>query len=113
MRNFNYRNPRFDCGAELAFQTGEGTVQGVCTNVSQEGLLATFERGVQEPGTCGSLVLRYPGRQFTLAAVVTHREEKEVGLSFLSRTEEERTASEQFAVFLQRQTKSSVLPQSS
>ena len=112
MRSFNYRNPRFHSTAELTFHIGEVAMQGVCTDLSQEGLLASFEQGRQEIGTLGWILLRYSERQFTLGVVVTHQEDKQIGLSFLRRTREERAAVEQFAAFLGLQKKDSLLRRS-
>ena len=100
MRLFRYRAPRFTASAQLSFSIAGRTVSGVCTNVSLGGARALFEKGAPEIGSAGSLMLRYPQRQFALGAVVTHLEGKEVGFSFVPANEEELTAAEQFALFL-------------
>ncbi len=105
MRDFTYREPRFLASATFHFRTGETTVPGVCTNVSTGGLSALIEpnerSGEPEVGENGSLVLRYPQQQFTLGAVVTHLDGKEVGFSFVQRNEKEKLAAEEFAAFLE------------
>ena len=109
MRSFKYRTPRFSSSAELTFHIADATMEGVCMDLSQDGVLAVFEEDRQEVGAVGWILLRYSDREFSLSVVVTHQEDKHTGLSFLRRTREERAAVEQFAAFLELQKKDSLL----
>lgn len=102
MRLFKYRTPRFPASAQLSFSADGKTASGVSTNVSLGGVRAMFEDGAPAVGSAGSLMLRYPQRQFSFGAVVTHLEGKEVGFSFVLENKEERKAAEQFALFLKK-----------
>ena len=101
---FNYRAPRFLASATFHFRTDEATVPGLCTNLSVGGLLALMEHSEPRVGETGFVEIRYAQQQFTLGAVVTHLEGKEVGFSFLRRNHNERTAAVEFAAFLEAQT---------
>jgi hypothetical protein len=101
VRTFEYRQPRLNASFGLEFCTGGRTVYGVCTDVSDGGISATFEE-IPMLNRIGSLLLRHPRGRFALDAVVAHIEGEHVGLTFLCKTEDDQAVSEQFALTVSR-----------
>lgn len=91
VRTFKYRQSRVDAGFKVRFVTNDGFVDGICRNISGNGLRAELlDPAVVE--TSGTLTLYHPARTVELDAKVTYVDGAESGFVFLFRSGWEREA---------------------
>jgi hypothetical protein len=95
VRTFEYRQPRMTTHFAVEFFVDGETYCGMCTDVSDGGVRATFERPVLI-GSLGKLFLLHPERHFELEAVVAHLEGDDAGLTFACRTSDDRRICQRF-----------------
>jgi hypothetical protein len=85
IRKFEYRPCRIATGFDIDFVSGGETLHGICRDVSDSGIRATFDGSVQLGGS-GLLVLRHPKGVLELEAQVAYIENRQVGLVFIFET---------------------------
>ena len=91
MLTYPDRAPRLDLSFPLVFTSAEGVFAGHCLNLSDSGLLATFDRPV-ELWTQGSLLLHFGDDEVRLQARIARTHENEAGLAFFYSNDSERHA---------------------
>jgi hypothetical protein len=89
VRKFEYRPCRITAGFDLEFVAEGRTLQGLCEDVSNEGLRATFDGSVIV-GSFGLVVFSHSAGVLELEAQVTYIDRCHVGLAFLFQTPWER-----------------------
>jgi hypothetical protein len=89
IRKFEYRPCRIATGFDIDFVAEGETLHGVCRDVSNAGIRATFDGSVAV-GSSGLLILRHPTGVFELQAQVAYIGKRQVGLVFLFNTPWER-----------------------
>jgi hypothetical protein len=85
IRKFEYRPCRIATGFEVDFVVQEDVFHGVCRDVSDAGIRATFDNSLTV-GSSGRLALRHPVGVLELEAQVAYIEKQYVGLVFLFKT---------------------------
>jgi hypothetical protein len=108
VRKFEYRPCRITTGFDVDFTAGEKTIHGICKNVSNSGIRATFYDPVAA-GSSGVLVLRHPIGVLKLEAMIVYVEESQVGFEFLCQTPRECATTSQFMDSIVDQSASSLI----
>ncbi len=87
--SFNYRLPRVAVELPIEFCAGDSTISGRTKNISDTGVLVSFNEPVFT-GKTGFVRFRIGSCAFEMQAVVTHIELFEAGLNFTFSSEQER-----------------------
>ena len=98
MLSYPSRAPRLDLSLPLRFTNEDGAVDGNCLNVSESGLLGTFDRPL-DLWTEGSLLLHFGEQETILRARVARAMGNEAGMTFMYENEREREAIRTVLVF--------------
>jgi len=85
IRKFEYRPCRIATGFEVDFVVQDDIFHGVCRDVSDAGIRATFDNSLTV-GDSGKLTLRHPVGMLDLEAQVAYIERQYVGLVFTFKT---------------------------
>jgi hypothetical protein len=85
VRKFEYRPCRIATGFDVDFVAGEKSLRGLCRDVSNSGIRATFDGSIAV-GTSGLLVLRHPIGVLKVEAQVAYIQTDQVGLEFIFKT---------------------------
>jgi hypothetical protein len=81
IRKFEYRPCRITTGFEVDFVVNKETFHGICKDVGNSGIRATFD-GPVVVGNSGLLILRHPVGMLQLDAQVVYIMKSQVGLEF-------------------------------
>jgi hypothetical protein len=82
IRKFEYRPCRITTGFDVDFMPTKETFHGICKNVSNSGIRATFYDPLSA-GDSGLLILRHPIGILELNATIVYAEETQMGFEFL------------------------------
>lgn len=82
VRKFEYRPCRIATGFDVDFVASGITLHGLCGDVSNSGIRATFNGSVAV-GTSGVLILRHPAGELKIEAQVTYIQNGQVGIEFI------------------------------
>lgn len=108
IRKFEYRPCRITTGFDVEFMPGKETMHGICKNVSNSGICATFYDPVAA-GNSGLLILRHPIGVLELEAMVVYVEQNEVGFEFLFQSPRECAMTAQYMDSIVDQAASSLV----
>jgi hypothetical protein len=103
VRKFEYRPRRITAGFDLEFVAQRKTLHGLCEDVSNEGIRATFDGSVAV-GSFGLVVFSHSTGVLELEAQVAYIDRGHVGLVFLFQTPREREIIDSLIASLQSST---------
>lgn len=89
VRSFRYRPTRIQAGFKVKFITDSGLVEGICRNISGEGMRAELLDSL-DVGTCGQVILYHPSRTIELEARIAYQDGGESAFVFQFRSAWER-----------------------
>lgn len=89
VRSFRYRPTRVQAGFKVRFATESGLVEGICRNISGEGMRAELLDNL-EAGTSGQVTLYHPSRTVELEAKIAYQDGGESAFVFQFRSAWER-----------------------
>jgi hypothetical protein len=102
VRKYEYRPCRVEAGFNVDFRSGEKTLGGLCSNVSNTGIRAVLD-GPVFIGSAGLLALRHPMGALQLEAQVAYIENGQAGLVFLFQSDWEREVTASFIASIANQ----------
>jgi hypothetical protein len=99
MQKFRYRSPRYEVALQVVFVLKDTTVQGLCTEISKDGMSVEFEQPVPL-GSSGSVCIRFEQRNVEVRACVAHAGDGIEGLQFLFESAKDRGSIERLVASL-------------